>query len=48
MASIQAPSTFIPSKITSPCNNEEPMDMVALSSDEILPEPPTEIVSTGN
>ena len=51
MASIQAPSTFIPSKICSPTQDEEPMDVVTLSTDDIMSEPTTEIVatvSTGN
>ena len=49
MASIQAPSTYIPSKICSPGKGEEEMDIVhvALSNDEIIPEPPTEILTTG-
>ncbi len=49
MASIQAPSTFIPSKLCS--QDEEQLEVVALSSDDIMPEPMTEIVatvSTGN
>jgi hypothetical protein len=46
MASIQAPSTFIPSKICSPSQDEEPMDVVTLSCDEIMSEPTTEIVAT--
>ena len=46
MASIQAPSTFIPSKLCSPAQDE--MDIVALSNDDvIIPEPKTEIVTTG-
>ena len=45
MASIQAPSTFIPSKICSPGQDE--MDVVTLSTDDIIPEPKTEIVTTG-
>ena len=46
MASIQAPSTFIPSKICSPSQDEESMDVVTLSCDEIMSEPATEIVAT--
>ncbi|CAB4002524.1 histone acetyltransferase KAT6A-like, partial [Paramuricea clavata] len=48
MASIQAPSTFIPSKICSPAEDEEQMvmDAVTLITDDIMPEPTTEILTT--
>ena len=50
MASIQAPSTFIPSKICSPAQDEEQMvvDAVTLITDDIMPEPTTEILTTGS
>lgn len=48
MASIQAPSTFIPTKICSPVKEQEESNIEALSCDEVMIETDTDTCLKGN